>query len=295
MNVCVEWWTALSAYVDDALPPDDRQRVEAHLLVCDTCRQALVELQMLRQALRFVPSHEPPPMLKARILSATVDQPTWSERLAMRWRQWAWRASLVGAAAAAVALIAWRFIPHDVPQAVNTIVSGARENWIGSVSPQISQTSPAAPRNAAAVSGTSRAESQPSRPAARARKSVAKQSAPREEVRWRAVARAPIAPEPAPADALQGEPVIEDDVPYIDVNSPPAGSGEQVAAQPEDAESRTVARRFALPAEVFSQGTSSMESLREQIRIRNQEQMSGEMKRKLQRQQVDVDVITVRF
>ncbi|MER3474679.1 MAG: hypothetical protein C4335_11750 [Armatimonadota bacterium] len=290
MKMCVEWWTALSAYVDDSLPPDARERVEKHLEECESCRRALVDLQVLRHRVGLLPCYEPPPMLKARILSATVDQPTWSERLAMEWRRWVWRFSLAGAAVALV-LFAWQFMPRHLPSAVDGFVSGGAKKRSPTVAQQVKTAPPRRPTTVAAVRNKPLMEAK--RREVRDSAPAPKSTSPKPESRWSVVTRTPIAPKPAPADALQGEPVIQDDVPYIDTSSPPAG--EQVATQPDEAESKTVATRFALPAETLSQGTSGLDALREQIRIRNQEQWSGEIKRKLQRKQVDVDVITVRF
>ncbi|MGC8783835.1 MAG: zf-HC2 domain-containing protein [Armatimonadota bacterium] len=295
MKVCVEWWTALSAYVDDCLPPDERERVEEHLEGCASCQQTLVELQALRQSMKLLPHYEPPPTLKARILSATVDQPTWRERLAMNWRMVVWRASMATAAVVLV-LIAWQFLPRQVPQAVNTFVSNVTVRQEPAKRQQAKRPQPPPASNTVVASGKKplnaqrQAAERHSKPVLPRRPSFA-----RSEVRWATVARTPIAPEPAPADALQGEPMLEKDVPHIDVNSPPAGTDEQVAAQADESENKTVATRFTIPAEVLNQGTSGLEALREQIRIRNQEQWNVEIKRKLQRKQVDVDVITVRF
>lgn len=290
MKMCAEWWTALSAYVDDSLPPDERERVEKHLQECEACQKALIDLQALRQSVSLLPRYEPPPMLKARILSATVDQPTWSERLAMGWRRWAWRVSLAGAAAV-LALFVWQSLPRQVSRSVGDLVSAVTENPTASRTERVKKALPPSAPKVATV------QSKPvqiaKRPPVRFSRSASKPPSPKPEVRWSVVTRVPLTPKPAPADALQGEPVIQEDVPYIDVNSPPAG--EQVAAQPEEAESKTVATRFALPAEMLSQGTNGLDVLREQIRVRNREQWSGDIKRKLQRKQVDVDVITVRF
>lgn len=294
MKVCAEWWTSLSAYVDDCLPPDERERVEAHLDGCASCQQTLAELQSLRQSMKFLPHYEPPPMLKARILSATVDQPTWREKLAMNWRKVVWRTSMA-TAAAMLALIAWQFLPRQVPQAVNTFVSSVTVSREPAKPLQARKPQPAPAPGTVVASGKTALGTQrrtAKRPAAPV---PPRPSAARSEVRWATVARTPIAAEPAPADALQGEPVIEEDVPHIDVTSPPAGTNEQVAAQPEEPENKTVATRFTIPAEVLNQGASGLDALREQIRIRNQEQWNVEIKRKLQRKQVDVDVITVRF
>lgn len=290
MKMCVEWWTALSAYVDDSLPPDERERVERHLQECDACRKALIDLQALRQSVSLLPRYEPPPMLKARILSATVDQPTWSERLAMGWRRWVWRVSLAGTAAA-LALFAWQFLPRQVSRSAGDLVSAVAEIPSASRAERVKKALPPGAPKVATVQ--SKSVQVAKRPPVRSSRPASKPPSPKPEFRWSVVTRVPLTPKPAPADALQGEPVVQEDVPYIDVNSPPAG--EQVATQPEEAESKTVATRFALPAEMLSQGATGLDALREQIRVRNQEQWSGDIKRKLQRKQVDVDVITVRF
>jgi len=89
---------------------------------------------------------------------------------------------------------------------------------------------------------------------------------------------------------------MEQDVPYIDVNSPPAGTDNPIAERLEEMDgSKTVATRVTLPAEVVSSPTQGLESLREQIRIRGEEQLKGQLERKIERRQVEVDVIKVRF
>ncbi len=295
MKVCAEWWTALSAYVDDALPPDERERVEAHLEQCAGCQEAVVHLQSLRQVVSLLPPQEPPPMLKARILSATVDKPTWTERLAMGWRQMAWRASLA-TTVVLMALLVWQFTPRQVPQIVSNLAFRHTQSRTSSAPQQLSRSlSPQKQHKVASLSLNKGAHA--------VHRSVARQLAPatktpsaKNEVKWSAVTRAPITPAPAPTDALQGEPVMEEDVPHIDVNSPPAGTDSLIAEQPEEMEgSKTVATRFTLPAEVVSSQTQGLESLREQIRIRGAEQLKGQMERKIERRQVEVDVIKVRF
>lgn len=294
MKVCVEWWTALSAYVDGALPPDERERVEAHLQQCAACREATVHLQSLRWAVSLLPQQEPPPMLKARILSATVDKPTWTERLAMNWRQLAWRTSLA-TAVALVALLAWQFTPRQVPQMVTTFMSGSAGSRTPSTPQQLTKSLSSGKANREASLSKS-PRTAPYSVAQHPSPSAPKASKVKNEVKWSTVTRAPIAPAPVPSDALQGDPVIEEDVPRIDVNSPPAGTDELIAEQPEETEgSKTVATRFTLPAEVMPSQTQGLESLREQIRIRGAEQLKGQIERNIERRQVEVDVIKIRF
>ncbi len=292
MRACMEWWTALSAYVDDFLAPDERERVEAHLEECAGCRQAVIDLQALRQSVRLLPRPEPPPMLKARILAATVDRPTWTERLLMGWKPLAWRFSLASALAV-LAWLAWVNLPREVPQAVNTLVSSMSQTQKPATPVQARRGMPSSPAPRVNVVAAKPVQSSARRPV-ESRPLSAVQRASRPRGTWSTVTRATVPPEPVPADALQGEPVIEHDTPYIDVTSPPAGAGEQVATQPEE-ENKTVATRISIPAEVLPQDNSALEALRQQIRIQNQEQWSGQVKRKLQRNQVDIDVITVRF
>ncbi|MCL6475022.1 MAG: zf-HC2 domain-containing protein [Firmicutes bacterium] len=293
MKVCVEWWTALSAYVDNALPPDEREQVEAHLEQCAGCQEAVVHLQSLRRVVSLLPPQEPPPMLKARILSATVDQPTWTERLAMGWRRMAWRAALT-TAVVLIAMFVWQFIPRQVPQMVSTLAlrnpqsqpSAMPQRFSGSLSAQ--KQGGVASLNMGTRAVRRSVAQQPAAPA--------KTPSVKNEAKWSAVTRARITPAPAPTDALQGEPVMEEDVPHIDVNSPPAGTDNVIAEQPEEMEdSKTVATRFTLPAEVVPSPTQGLESLREQIRIRGAEQLKGQLERKIERKQVELDVIKVRF
>ncbi len=295
MKVCAEWWTALSAYVDNALPPDECERVEAHLERCAGCREAVAHLQSLRRVVSLLREQEPPPMLKARILSATVDQPTWAERLAMGWQPMAWRAALA-TAVVLIAVFVWQFIPRQVPQVVSNLAFRHTHSKTFPAPSQVSRSlSTPKPHRVASVNvnkearAVKRTVSQRPTPATKKRLT-------KNEVKWAAVTRAPITPAPAPTDALQGEPVIEEDVPYIDVNSPPAGTDNPIAERLEEMDgSKTVATRFTLPAEVVSSPTQGLESVREQIRIRGAEQLKGQLERKIERRQVEVDVIKVRF
>jgi hypothetical protein len=295
MKVCVEWWTALSAYVDNALPPDECERVEAHLEQCTGCREAVAHLQSLRWVVSLLPPQEPPPMLKARILSATVDKPTWTERLAMGWRQMAWRASLA-TTVVLMALLVWQFTPRQVPQMVSNLAFRHTQSRTSPAPSQVSRSLSTQKPHKVASLNLNKETRAVQRSGAQRPASATKALSAKNEVKWSAVTRAPIAPAPAPTDALQGEPVIEEDVPHIDVNSPPAGTDNRIAEQPEEMEgSKTVATRFTLPAEVVSSQTQGLESLREQIRIRGAEQLKGQMERKIERRQVEVDVIKVRF
>jgi hypothetical protein len=295
MKVCVEWWTALSAYVDNALPPDECERVEAHLEQCAGCREAVAHLQSLRRVVSLLREQEPPPMLKARILSATVDQPTWTERLAMGWRPMAWRASLA-TTVVLMALLVWQFSPRQVPQMVSNLAFRHTQSRTSPAPSLVSRSlSAPKPHKVASLNGSKQTRVV-KRTVSQRPTTTTKKRLTNNEFKWSAVARARITPAPAPTDALQGEPVMEQDVPYIDVNSPPAGTDNPIAERLEEMDgSKTVATRVTLPAQVVSSPTQGLESLREQIRIRGAEQLNGQMERKIERRQVEVDVIKVRF
>lgn len=293
MKSCVEWWTALSAYVDDALISDERAKVEAHLQECEGCLEAVAELRYLRQSIRALPTYEPPPMLKARILSATVDQPTWTERLSIRWRQIAWRGSLACALGILVLVFAWKLVPQQVPHLMRSL---STPSVVKNTTASKPYSSAKQANDLQSVRVAANRTSQLETSVARKHPLKPKAQAPRLQVKWSGTPRPSLAPAPVPFDVLQGEPVtVEEDVPHIDVNSPPAGVNEQVAEQPDEAESRTVVTRFAIPAEVLSPSANNIDALREQIRIQNREQLSGQAKLKLQQKQLDVNVISVRF
>ncbi len=68
---CTELEELLGAYVLDAVTPEEREAVEAHLAQCPHCTQLLQEMRAAVDFLPLaVPQVEPAPHLKGRILSA---------------------------------------------------------------------------------------------------------------------------------------------------------------------------------------------------------------------------------
>ena len=63
----------LSAYLDDAVSPDEKAEIEAHLTRCGSCRQALGDLERTVGHLKNLPEVEPPPWLTARIMAHVRD------------------------------------------------------------------------------------------------------------------------------------------------------------------------------------------------------------------------------
>lgn len=63
----------LSAYLDNAVSPEEKAEIEAHLARCGSCRLALVDLERTVGHLKSLPEVEPPPLLTARIMAHVRD------------------------------------------------------------------------------------------------------------------------------------------------------------------------------------------------------------------------------
>jgi anti-sigma factor RsiW len=57
------------AYFDGELPRPERQAIEAHLAVCEECREECARLQSLIASVRQLPRPEPPESLRHRLLA----------------------------------------------------------------------------------------------------------------------------------------------------------------------------------------------------------------------------------
>jgi anti-sigma factor (TIGR02949 family) len=64
---CGDVTRRLAEYLDDALPPDQRQGVEEHLAACEACRTTLRELRATIDLLGRLPPEPTPPDLKSRL------------------------------------------------------------------------------------------------------------------------------------------------------------------------------------------------------------------------------------
>jgi anti-sigma factor (TIGR02949 family) len=67
---CQEMIEVVTNYLDDALPPDERQRFERHLSYCAGCSTYLDQMRETITQTRKVPREESlPPALRDRILA----------------------------------------------------------------------------------------------------------------------------------------------------------------------------------------------------------------------------------
>ena len=74
MNNCKAINNLLPAYLDDALPPSDKERVEEHLAVCSRCRQDVADLSKAVSLLHNLEEVEPPPFFEQRIMAAIREE-----------------------------------------------------------------------------------------------------------------------------------------------------------------------------------------------------------------------------
>ncbi|MBN1612960.1 MAG: DUF2275 domain-containing protein [Deltaproteobacteria bacterium] len=74
----------LPAYLEDVLSPQEKQCVQEHLRACESCSRALADLEATGKLLKGIEEVEPPPWLKAKIMSRLKEEGGWKERLYRR-------------------------------------------------------------------------------------------------------------------------------------------------------------------------------------------------------------------
>src|SRR5215469_12914525 len=67
---CEQVEELLSAYLDDALAPEERADVAAHLSVCSQCNSILVDFRRFDALLKQLPRISPSPTLRVRLFSS---------------------------------------------------------------------------------------------------------------------------------------------------------------------------------------------------------------------------------
>lgn len=105
-NECQIIEPLLAAYALDALDPDEREQVEAHLETCDSCQQTLAEYRAVSDELLLaVKPVDPPARLRAQLLARTAQEEKQPVK-ASRWRipNWGW-VSMVGTAVLLILLV----------------------------------------------------------------------------------------------------------------------------------------------------------------------------------------------
>ena len=76
----------LSAYMDEALPPDRMLELDDHIFACTACRERTCRAQLLHIAMNE--DDTPPPDLLPDIMAKVECQQRTQERVALGWSRW---------------------------------------------------------------------------------------------------------------------------------------------------------------------------------------------------------------
>ena len=71
---CREIENNLPAYLEDLLPPEEKDRIREHLVSCRQCSKALADLQQMDALLSDLEEVTPPPWLKQRIMARVREE-----------------------------------------------------------------------------------------------------------------------------------------------------------------------------------------------------------------------------
>ncbi|NTW17795.1 MAG: DUF2275 domain-containing protein, partial [Syntrophaceae bacterium] len=74
MTTCKGVNNLLPAYLEEALSPEEKKRVEEHLASCSHCRQDVVDLKKALGLLQNIEEVEPPPFFEQRIMAAIREE-----------------------------------------------------------------------------------------------------------------------------------------------------------------------------------------------------------------------------
>jgi anti-sigma factor RsiW len=94
---CKDFEEVLSDYLDGELPPEHKQRLERHLLLCPACSETLRGMHQVRLALQGLGASETPAGFQLRLMACLHEEEIH--------RKQAWRRSLSFGAALVVALV----------------------------------------------------------------------------------------------------------------------------------------------------------------------------------------------
>lgn len=127
MSYCDEYIELISAAIDGALSPAQREKLEAHLAQCPECNALYAALSALHATLADLPPAEVPADLTERIMTAVAAEqvlpfaPAETKKAPIRWQRW-----LASAAVLAVVLMgAWSWKPWE--HSVNDLKSQSAE------------------------------------------------------------------------------------------------------------------------------------------------------------------------
>ncbi len=107
----------LSAYLDQALSPNEKKRVEAHLTSCSDCEKIFLELKSVVSWMKAVPQPSPRVGLETRLAARLQDKKS---------HRWSWMGGLATAMVALIALVIVRekdlqHLEPSVPQEISVL------------------------------------------------------------------------------------------------------------------------------------------------------------------------------
>jgi hypothetical protein len=73
---CFAYQEKVSDYIDNLLPPPERQQMEEHMATCPACYAVYKDLELICEASRNLPQYEPSPVVWERILAELSPQGT---------------------------------------------------------------------------------------------------------------------------------------------------------------------------------------------------------------------------
>jgi hypothetical protein len=81
---CRQIEKVLPAYLEDVLSPQEKRHIQEHLSACDNCSRSLADLKAMGKLLHEIEEVEPPPWLKAKIMSRVREEVNWKKELYRR-------------------------------------------------------------------------------------------------------------------------------------------------------------------------------------------------------------------
>lgn len=157
--------TLTGAYAVDALPVDERRLFEAHLDVCEPCRQEVVELQATAARLGAAESLAPPPGLRDQVMAELDDvrqEPPRGRGVVVpvsRARRWSMGLLSSAAAIAAIAAIALSVVVLDLNDRLEGLEADTQvADVIAAPDAQVVEVATEGPETARVVLSTTRGE-----------------------------------------------------------------------------------------------------------------------------------------
>ncbi|MDH5768610.1 MAG: zf-HC2 domain-containing protein, partial [Nitrospirota bacterium] len=71
---CADIQKKLSAYIDDALSPEERMLIDEHLTSCQECKASLADMRKTLEYVQKLEDIEPPPWLAQKVMTKIKEE-----------------------------------------------------------------------------------------------------------------------------------------------------------------------------------------------------------------------------